>query len=106
MDIGVIPDSNQYGSPMKLFEYMAMKVVPVVPKLPPILDVIQDEVTGFVFDRQNEQSLKEQLIHACENEDLRKQIGKNAREQVLCKHLWTHNAGHIFDVYNKIKAFS
>lgn len=106
MDIGVIPDSNQYGSPMKLFEYMAMKVVPVVPKLPPILDVIQDKVTGFVFDRKNVQSLKEQLIHACENKDLRKQIGKNAREQVLEKHLWIHNARSVLNLYNRIKTFS
>lgn len=106
MDIGVIPDSNQYGSPMKLFEYMTMKVVPVVPKLPPILDVIQDEVTGFVFDRKNVQSLKEQLIHACENKDLRKQIGKNAREQVLEKHLWIHNARSVLNLYNRIKTFS
>jgi len=103
MDVGVIPDSNQYGSPMKLFEYMAMEVVPVAPNLPPILDVIEDSVTGFVFEQDDEKSMMLQLIRACRNSELRKQIGKYSREEVLRRHLWSHNANHVLRVYSQIK---
>jgi len=102
MDIGVIPDSNTYGSPMKLFEYMAMEVVPVAPMLPPILDVIRDGETGILFDQGNKTYLKEALLSLCKNGKKRKMLAQNARRQVLKKHLWCHNASHVLDIYDQI----
>jgi len=100
MNIGVIPDSNNYGSPMKLFEYMAMKVIPVAPKLPPIEDVINDGVTGYIFEKRNESELLEQLTRACNNCKADNNIGENSRKEVLRKHLWQHNANHVLNVFN------
>ena len=37
MDIGVLLDSNAYGSPMKVFEYWAMRKAVVAPSVPPVL---------------------------------------------------------------------
>lgn len=39
MDFGIIPDSNDYGSPMKLFEFMAMGKGMVVPDFTPITEI-------------------------------------------------------------------
>ncbi|GAB6098102.1 glycosyltransferase family 4 protein [Desulfatiferula olefinivorans] len=103
MNVGVIPDSNEYGSPMKLFEYMAMNAVPVAPDLPPILDVIENEVNGLIFNRRDTNSLSKVLINICEHEELRKKITFNARVQVLNNHLWKHNAEKIIDIYYRVK---
>jgi hypothetical protein len=35
MDIAVMPNSNTFGSPVKLFEYMAMRRAIVAPRLGP-----------------------------------------------------------------------
>ena len=50
-DIGVMPDSNEYGSPMKIFEYMAMERAVVAPRLGPIEAVITDKREGMLFKR-------------------------------------------------------
>ena len=99
MDIGLIPDSNEYGSPVKLFEYMSMRVVPVAPDLPPVLDVVENELTGLIFERRNESELKEILLKLCADELRLKNIGKNAREKVLKDHLWINNAERIIEIY-------
>ena len=36
MDIAVLPDSNDYGSPMKIFEYMAAAKAIVAPDYGPV----------------------------------------------------------------------
>ena len=46
MDICIIPHSNDYRSPIKLFEYMAMAKPVVAPRLEPIETVITDGVDG------------------------------------------------------------
>lgn len=102
MDIGIIPKSNEYGSPMKLFEYMAMGVVPVVPLLPPITDVIEHGNTGLLFDCDNADDLRRQIHKACSDEAFRKHLSENARKMVLSNHLWIHNANHIVNRYRMI----
>jgi glycosyltransferase involved in cell wall biosynthesis len=58
MDICVLPDSNAFGSPIALFEFMAMGKPCIVPDLGPMRDVIDDHVTGFVFPRADYGALK------------------------------------------------
>jgi len=102
MDIGLIPNSNSYGSPMKLFEYMAMGIVPIVPELPPMVDVIKHGKTGLIFKSENKDDMRKQINIICSDQELRNQISKNAREQVMERHLWSHNVRHILNVFSKI----
>jgi len=46
MEVCIIADSNAQGSPMKLFEYMAMNKATVAPSDPPIAEVIEDGVAS------------------------------------------------------------
>ncbi len=101
MDIGVIPDSNTYGSPVKLFEYMAMGVVPVAPGLPPILDVIDDGETGVLFAPGSKSGLEAALLSLCQDSMRREVIAAKARKQVLERHLWRHNANHVLKIYRQ-----
>lgn len=59
--VGVMPDSNDYGSPMKIFEYMAMGKPVVVPDYPPLLDAVSDGEEGKVFRARDVQGMAECL---------------------------------------------
>jgi len=95
MDICVLPDSNAFGSPLALFEFMAMGKPCVVPALGPIRDVIDHNVTGIVFPHADYEALKTALLRLVENPELRLQIGARAKHTVFERHTWTANARFV-----------
>jgi len=92
MDVGVMPASNVYGSPMKVFEYMAMGCPPVAPQVGPLEEAITDGETGLLFKSGSSTSLYTRLRKLVLHPELRKTMGAAARRQVLSHHLWRHNA--------------
>src|SRR6202790_2509749 len=92
MDICVLPDSNAFGSPMALFEFMAMGKPCVVPDLGPMRDVIDDNVTGILFPHADYTALKKGLLRLVEDSALRIEVGTRARDIVFQRHPWTANA--------------
>ena len=64
MDICVLPDSNAFGSPIALFEFMAMGKPCVVPDLGPMRDVIEDNATGIMFPHGDYAALEKALLQA------------------------------------------
>jgi glycosyltransferase involved in cell wall biosynthesis len=92
MDICVLPDSNAFGSPIALFEFMAMGKACVVPALGPMLDVIDDHVTGIMFPHLNYVALENVLLRLVEDAGLRTQVGARARQSVFKRHTWAANA--------------
>jgi len=92
MDICVLPDSNAFGSPIALFEFMAMGKPCVVPDLGPIRDVIDDQVTGIMFPHADFGALGRALLQLVEDSTLRNQIGNRARHTVFQHHTWAVNA--------------
>lgn len=101
-DIGIMPDSNNYGSPMKIFEYMAMEKPVVAPKLKPIEEVIENGQEGVLFTQRNKQELKEALLNLLNNKELCNSMGKEGRAKVLRNHTWDINVKKILEHYNKI----
>jgi glycosyltransferase involved in cell wall biosynthesis len=95
MDICVLPDSNAFGSPIALFEFMAMGNPCVVPDLGPMRDVIEDNVTGIVFPHGDYAALGSALLRLVEDPALRSQLGARARDTVFKHHTWTANARFV-----------
>ena len=91
-DIGVMPDSNLYGSPMKIFEYMSMAVPVVVPDYDPLTDVVDDGVQGRVFKRRDVAHLSACLDQLLGDAPARRQMGERARQAVVDTHNWMNNA--------------
>jgi glycosyltransferase involved in cell wall biosynthesis len=56
MHIGVMPGSNWYGAPNKIFEYGAMKMAAVVPKTPTIEDLFDSTEVQF-YEWKNQEDL-------------------------------------------------
>ena len=93
MDIWVMAKSNWYGSPVKIFEYGAYKKPVIVPKVSPVMEIIEDQKNGLFVDSEKE------LIHAMsklvDDESTRSLIGEALYEQVIEKHTWKKNAIRI-----------
>jgi glycosyltransferase involved in cell wall biosynthesis len=92
MDICVLPDSNAFGSPIALFEFMAMGKPCVVPDLGPMRDVIDDRVTGIIFPHADYGALGKGLVRLIEDSALRTEVGVRARDTVFERHTWAANA--------------
>ena len=95
MDVCVLPDSNAFGSPIALFEFMAMGKPCVVPDLGPMRDVIEDHATGIMFPQGDHNALGEALLGLVEDPALRNQIGARAKQIVFERHTWAANASFV-----------
>lgn len=98
MDITIIPDFNNYGSPMKLFEYMAMKKAVVAPNVAPIREIVEDGRTGILFEKGNVADSIRCIEKLLEDEELRTELGQRAHSRVLSCHTWDRNAERIAEI--------
>lgn len=101
MDVGVMPDSNLFGSPMKILEYMAMGCVPVGPALGPLEEIIEPEITGKLFARRDLHSFVGAITELCKEDAHRARIAANAIKYVLSERTWDRNAQEIVDLFLK-----
>jgi len=101
-DIAIMPDSNPFGSPMKIFEYMAMGKTVVAPDYEPISDVITHEYNGMLFKKKNSEDCLKVMNRLILSKDLRTKIGKNARQDVFEQHTWDKNVDIILNKYQNI----
>jgi glycosyltransferase involved in cell wall biosynthesis len=101
MDIGLMPDSNEWGSPMKILEYMLQGKVVVAPKLEPILEIMVDGYTGVFFQRGNAEQFVEAIVRLGRNASLRSILGRNAQNFVLAERTWSANASKVIDSFFK-----
>jgi glycosyltransferase involved in cell wall biosynthesis len=90
--VGVMPDSNEYGSPMKIFEYMAMGKAVIVPDYAPLLDVVESGRQGFVFRRRDPASFEQALRSVLASAELLERMGHGGRSAILERHNWDENA--------------
>ncbi|RLI54347.1 MAG: hypothetical protein DRP09_13335 [Candidatus Thorarchaeota archaeon] len=104
MDICVLPHSNEYRSPVKIFEYMSMVKPVVAPRLEPIEAIIEDGENGILFDQDDRNSLKECMIRLIRDKGERDRIASQARKTVLQNHTWRENAKAIMRIYGTIIA--
>jgi glycosyltransferase involved in cell wall biosynthesis len=108
MDICVLPDSSAFGSPIALFEFMAMGKPCVVPDLGPMRDVIEDGATGIMFPQGDHQALGAALLSLVEDSALRSQVGARAKQTVFERHTWSANARFVVQLAlgeSSVKAF-
>jgi glycosyltransferase involved in cell wall biosynthesis len=95
MDICVVPHSNAYRSPIKLFEYMACGRAVVAPRTEPISQVLRHGENGSLFEPENAADLHVQLAALLTRPELRARLGEQARQEVRERHTWKHNASAV-----------
>jgi len=94
--------SEFFGSPTKLFEYMAMAKGIVASRLGQIADVLDDGNTALLVEPGDPQALASAIRRLMETPELRQRLGTKARETVVQRHTWKHNAKRVLDAYKSL----
>lgn len=84
--VGVMPSSNWYGSPVKIFEYGMMGLPVIAPDNVPVNDVIAHQKTGLLIE--DESSLSIQLRWVSENYVAAKLMANKWQEEVSRTYNW------------------
>lgn len=92
MHICVMPHSNWYGSPVKVFEYGAMCKTIVAPNVSPIRDVIEPDVHGVIVQNNDLHASLSQCINSPENSAI---MAKAFSEKVYREHTWVRMAERV-----------
>ena len=95
MDYAVLPDSNHYGSPVKLFEFMAMGVGMVAPDYAPVAEVVADGQTGWLFPRRDLDTCVQRVLELAARPRERQRVGASARAFIVRERQWRNNAEQL-----------
>jgi glycosyltransferase involved in cell wall biosynthesis len=91
--------SEFFGSPTKLFEYMAMGKAIVASRLGQIGDVLADEETALLVEPGDARALSDAILRLARSMELRVRLGSAARREAMAHHTWAHNAARVMDAY-------
>ncbi len=94
-DIALIPHSNDFGSPVVMFEFMGLGAAVVAPRLTPIEDVHVHGETALLFTPLDLDSFVAQIAALLQDDSLRSDIAKRAKEVLFENHTWDMNAKQI-----------
>ncbi len=88
-----------FGSPTKVFEYMAMGKAIVASRLGQIGDVLVDGATALLVEPGNPNELAGAILRLVGSPELRRRLGESARRAAVEKYTWQHNARRVLDAY-------
>jgi glycosyltransferase involved in cell wall biosynthesis len=89
--------SEFFGSPTKLFEYLAMERPVIASRLGQIADIIIDGENGYLVEPNDAESLAQAIEKLANDERLRIRLGLAARRTVVENYTWQHNAARVFN---------
>jgi glycosyltransferase involved in cell wall biosynthesis len=95
-DIALQPAVVPYASPLKLFEYLALKKAVIAPKCPNIEEVLQHDHNALLFDENSKGSFEHSLDRLCSDKVLRMRLGDAAGKTIDRLGLtWNRNAERV-----------
>ena len=106
-DILVLPHtpfrdgSEFFGSPIKLFEYMAMGKGIVASNLGQIGEVLRHNDNAYLVKPGDRRELVRGILELAKDDVLRKRLGSKARKDVVAKYTWKQNAERVIEAYEK-----
>jgi glycosyltransferase involved in cell wall biosynthesis len=83
--VGVMPASNWYGSPVKIFEYGAVGIPVIAPNNEPVNDVMQNGKQGLLIN--NAKELEKALTQLQKNDD-NSNMANAWQTEVLTRYTW------------------
>jgi glycosyltransferase involved in cell wall biosynthesis len=91
-----MPDGKPFfGSPTKLFEYMATGKAIIASDLDQLARVLTHDQTAWLVEPGNAAALGRAIRLLAGRPQLRRDLGQRAREAALAKHTWEQNANRL-----------
>ena len=94
--------SEFFGSPTKLFEYMAMGKGIIASRLGQIGEVLVDSETALLVDPGDADQLADAILRLGGSRELRQSLGAAARRIAVERHTWKHNAARVLNSYRNL----
>lgn len=105
MDVCVIPDTQDWSSPTKFFEFAAMKRPIIASRSPSVEEVFGATGTsGLFFQRGDAVGMADAIESILNDPDLGRRLGESARRRVEEKYTWAASVKTIMDLYAKMGA--
>ncbi len=99
-----MPDGSPFfGSPTKLFEYMAMGKAIVASNLDQLSQVLDHGTTAWLVPPGNEVELAAAIEMLANDPELRRRLGQNARATILDRHTWRVNAARVLAHFSGLR---
>jgi glycosyltransferase involved in cell wall biosynthesis len=95
ISICIMPKSNWYGSPVKIFEYGAMKKPVIAPNLGPVREIITHEYDGILVSNVTE--LASSMKRLYNDAELCRILGERLYQRVSANFTWRMNTQRIID---------
>jgi glycosyltransferase involved in cell wall biosynthesis len=90
-----MPDGSRFfGSPTKLFEYMAMGKAIVASRLDQLAEVLEHERTALLVTPGNTEELEEAILRLALDPEERATLGAAARQAAVERHCWSRNVAY------------
>jgi glycosyltransferase involved in cell wall biosynthesis len=97
--------STFFGSPTKLFEYMSAGKAIVASDLAQLSEVLRHEETALLFKPGEPSQLVHAILRLSSDAEMRKRLGRNARQEAMSKHTWSQNANRALRSVKSDQAF-
>lgn len=105
-DIAVAPYrplvTGFYGSPLKVFEYMAAGKAIVASHIGQIDEILENRRTALLVEPGEIEELAQAILRLALNPDLRNRLGSMAREVAEKNYRWAHNAQKLEKIYRRL----
>jgi glycosyltransferase involved in cell wall biosynthesis len=93
---------NDYTTPNKVFQYMYMGVPVLTADSLPMLRIVGETDSGFVFKSGDYQDLENKLRLLIDEGELRKKKGANGKKAILLKYNWEVTGQNLVNLYKKL----
>lgn len=83
-------------------EYMMAGLIPLVSNCSANIEIIQNNATGIVFDRDNARDIVEKISYLYNNRGCIANLAANAKAKALCSYSISKNANEIYNLYKQM----
>ncbi|MDH3637402.1 MAG: glycosyltransferase family 4 protein, partial [Gammaproteobacteria bacterium] len=90
-DICIMPATNEYGNPMKVYEYMALGKAVLAPDQQTITDIATHNLNAYLFERENVEAISKAMQRLVDDTALRYRLGRQAGK-LAAEHTWQKRA--------------
>ncbi|WP_298096784.1 glycosyltransferase family 4 protein [uncultured Campylobacter sp.] len=93
------PDGSEFfGSPTKLFEYMAMGKAIICSNMAQMSEILEHGKTAYMVEPGNIDELATAMKELVDDGELRQRLGDSARDEVIQKYTWDKHVDKILKV--------